>query len=446
MRPMINPKSRTRRLPNVAALLCACILAVAPLRADGPRQDTAQSPGENAALADYLKEAARNNPGLRAASMRWRAALARVAQAKSLPDPRFTYRYFIQEVETRVGPQRHSFSLSQKFPFYGKRALRADAALDTAEAARQAYQAAKLDLAFRVRDAFYEYYYVTRAARVTEQSLHLLERLESVAQAKFRAGKGSSQNVLKLQVELGKLANELAALRDLRAPVVARLNAALGRDPAAELPPPTDPPAAFAQVDEADVLRAFADLNPQIRRLDHEMRTSRKRVDLARRDYFPDVTLGVTFIETGRPLNRNVRDSGKDPVIGMLSINLPIMYGRLSAAKAEARAVLRGDQGRRTDAENVLRARLKLALYKLRDAQRQIRLYRDALIPKAQQTMAVAETGYVANTVDFQNLIDSERMLLQFKLAYCRARAVYEQCLAEVETLAGKRMPRERKE
>ena len=73
-----------------------------------------------AELPDLLAYAALNNPGLEAAFHRWKAALERVPQAKSLPDPRFTYRYFIEEVETRVGAQRQRFAIAQTFPWFGK--------------------------------------------------------------------------------------------------------------------------------------------------------------------------------------------------------------------------------------------------------------------------------------------------------------------------------------
>ena len=123
----------------------------APAAGDGQPRAPAELTGESG-LGDYLAYAALNNPGLEAAFYDWKAALERVPQAESLPDPRFTYRYFIREVETRVGAQRQGFSLSQTFPWFGKLALRGGAAAEAARAEQQRFQAAKLKLFQQVKD------------------------------------------------------------------------------------------------------------------------------------------------------------------------------------------------------------------------------------------------------------------------------------------------------
>ena len=83
---------------------------------------------ESASLDDYVLYAMLNNPGLRAAFDRWKAALDRVAPSQTLPDPRFTYANYIREVETRVGAQEHKFGLAQTFPWFGKLDLQGDIA------------------------------------------------------------------------------------------------------------------------------------------------------------------------------------------------------------------------------------------------------------------------------------------------------------------------------
>jgi hypothetical protein len=81
---------------------------------------------ESSGLSDYLSYAALNNPGLEAAFNRWKASLERIPQVRALPDPRFNYLYYVQEVETRVGPQRHGLGINQVFPWFGKLKLRGD--------------------------------------------------------------------------------------------------------------------------------------------------------------------------------------------------------------------------------------------------------------------------------------------------------------------------------
>ncbi|MBE3099270.1 MAG: hypothetical protein IMZ44_19305, partial [Planctomycetes bacterium] len=106
---------------------------------------------EASGLNDYLAYAALHNAGLESAFNAWKAALERVPQVRALPDPRFTYRNYVEAVETRVGPQRNSYEISQTFPWLGKLDLRGDVAAEEAKAARCRLDAARLKLFYQVR-------------------------------------------------------------------------------------------------------------------------------------------------------------------------------------------------------------------------------------------------------------------------------------------------------
>jgi outer membrane protein, heavy metal efflux system len=190
-------------------------------------------------LQHYLAEAAQNNPGLEAAFNRWKAALEKIPQVKSLPDPRFTYSYFIEEVETRVGPQEQRFAISQTFPWFGKLDLRGDVASAAAEAERKRYEQEKLDLFYRVKSAFYEYAYLAQSIETTRQHLLLLQNIEEIARARLKSG--APQNAaVQAQVELGKLEDRLQTLEAMRLPLSAQLSAALNRPRNAPLLPRPD--------------------------------------------------------------------------------------------------------------------------------------------------------------------------------------------------------------
>ncbi|MHC4389213.1 MAG: TolC family protein, partial [Planctomycetota bacterium] len=146
-------------------------------------------------LEDYLRYAALNNAALKASFEQWKAATEEVPQAKSLPDPKFTYSYFIREVETRVGPQRQKFGIMQVFPWFGKIEARTDAAAAKAKAARKRYEAEKLKLFWQVKDAFYEYLYLGSAVEIARQNLELLKHFEDVARTRYMAAAASHPDV-----------------------------------------------------------------------------------------------------------------------------------------------------------------------------------------------------------------------------------------------------------
>lgn len=435
---------------------------------------------ESADLEDYLAYAAMNNPGLEAAFDLWKAALERVVQEKTLPDPRFTYRNFIREVETRVGPQRQALGLAQTFPWFGKLELRGSVAAEAAHAAKQRYENEKLKLFFELKFAFYEYYYLGRAIDVVRENLELVEYLESVARARYKTASGRHPDVIRAQVEMGKLEDQLNSFRDLLVPAVARLNAALNRPTNAALPLPQSIPDEPVNIVDEDVLKELAQHNPILRALDHEIERARHAVSLAEKDYYPDFTLGVDYTDVGSAVGSKPQgftnpaalrsasriaggmgdlvdsyaigksltpgdrpgDSGQDIWMVSLSMNVPIWRDKYAAGEREARARYLAASGARAQQENSLTASAQRTLFEHRDAERKIALYRDVLIPKAKESIGSTETAFRAGSASFLDLVDAERSLLEFELSFERALANRAQRLAELEMLVGRAIPR----
>ena len=434
----------------------------------------------DATLEDYLAYAALNNPGLEAAFNLWKAAVERVPQVKSLPDPRFTYKYFIREVETRVGPQKQGLGLSQMFPWFGKLELRGSVAAEAARAAKQRYENEKLKLFFEVKDAFYEYYYLGRAIDVVAENLELVEYLEAVARARYKTASAGHPDVIRAQVEMGKLEDQLNSLRDFLVPALARLNAVLNRPTNAALALPRSIPDERTTFTDEEVLNWLSQISPILKSLDHEIERARHAAALAKRNYYPDFTLGVDYTDVGsakrsspqgfsnpaalrsasrfaggmgdlidayaigRSFSPGTRpgDSGQDIWMVSLSMNVPIWRGKYVAGEREARARYLAAISARAQQENSLTSAVQRILFEHRDAERKIALYRDVLIPKANESIRSTETAFRAGAASFLDLVDAERSLLEFDLSYARAFANRAQRLAELEMLVGRAMPR----
>jgi outer membrane protein TolC len=422
---------------TAAVLLFAeCSAYAAEGVAEGP--DAVPTLGEGSSIQDYLRYAALRNTGLEAAFNRWKAAVERVPQARSLPDPRFNYTYFVEEVETRVGPQRQKFGVMQAFPWFGKLRLREDAALQQAAAIRQEYERTKLALFYRVKKSYHDYWYLSQAIAVTKEHLLLVKNLEGVARARFKAGATEHNSVNQAQVELGKLDDRLRSLESLRQPIAARLNAALNRPSKAALPWPTSLPPANAEFSDDDARQWLIENSPDLRRLGHLVMKEDANVQLAKKNYFPDVTLGIDYIDTDDAIDPTMTDSGKDPVMAMVSVNLPLWYGKYRAAEQEATYRRTAAAKEKDDAENRLESDLSLALYHLRDAERKVDLYGNTLVPKARQSLKVAQQGFEAGNTSFIALIDAQRLLLEFQLAHHKALADRGVRVSEIEMLTGK--------
>jgi cobalt-zinc-cadmium efflux system outer membrane protein len=227
----------------------------------------------------------------------------------------------------------------------------------------------------------------------------------------------------------------------MKAPLAARLNAALNRPVDAKMAPPLKIEFHEVELVDNEQIAKLLQSNPELKALDHEIIQNRKSIELAAKDYYPNFTFGVNVIDTGDSLVGNPSDNGKDPVVASVSMNIPLWRNKYAAAKRQARYNFYAAKRQHQQKANSLSSKLKMTLYRFRDAERKIDLYGDALLPKARESLKVTESGFRSAQGSFTDLIDAQRILLEFALSYERALADRSQSLAEIEMLIGTEIP-----
>lgn len=450
-RSAYRPAYRPASIPlRALALAFALVLATGAGAADrvpmsNPAPDTAlqaEALPADAALGDLVHFAMGNNPEVAAAYHRWRAATARVPQAGALPEPQFGLGIVLDQVDADARYMGERYSISQMFPWFGKLGLREDMAATEAAAAARAYESARLGLLERVARAWFEYAWLHQAADTARENLQLMQRLESVARARYRAGEESQADVTRAQVELGRLDNQWRSLQDQLEPAAASLNAVLGRSAHAPLPARPAPPSRQAvaplpqKADQVWLERALRD-SPGLAEARHQIERERHSVALARKAYYPDITLGLEYARDGSARMARMDGGGADMLVGMVSVSIPIRRRSYDAGVGEAEAQLAAADRRAAAREQDLEARLKRALFDYRDGERRMQLYGGTLVPKARQSLAVTERAYGTGDADFSDLVDAQRALLEFRLAHERAAADRGQARARIDALLG---------
>ncbi len=392
----------------------------------------ADSPIEN-----YMQYAALNNPGLKAAFEEWKATIEKSRQAGVLPDPRFNYGYYIESVETRLGPQENKFGLSQTFPWWGKRKLQSGMVDDEAKIKKELFDKKRLSLFYKVKSIYAEYWFLAREVEITREHIKLLSDMEAVARTRYKNGAAPYSSVIQLQVEQGKYADKLSTFLALRKPLSVKFNAVLNRSADSLLPFPKALPDNSAEINDKLVREEMLNFNQDIKRYSFLMEKEEKNIRLAKKQNYPDLTFGVDYIQTGDAIDPSLPDSGQDAVMATVAINIPIWRGKYKAAEKEAQ--LRKSQyiNARTNTINELNADMALALYYYHDASRKINLYRDTLVPKAEQALNAAQQEFRTGKTSYISLIDTARKLLEFKLSAKRAEADSLIRLAEIERLTG---------
>ncbi len=387
---------------------------------------------------DYLAVALSRNPGLKRARREAEAVGYEIAQVTSLPDPVLSFVPPTDDLtQTAAGQVDNSIGISQKIPFPTKLYARGQVASHTAAAAYEAYRGTLLQLMADVRQAYYMLYFADRATELTTKSRSLLRDFRSIALRKYEAGVVPQQDVLRAQVELANLENELVILRQRRRTASARLNSLMAYRVNSPLPP-TDPIRPKTIEVELDALLATAAAeNPDIAAAKQRIERARASVKLAKLDYVPDLTVGYQYTDISKSGVSPVAD-GDDNWQLNLGITLPIWFERLSAGYNEADARLRASRAALADVEDTTAFRIEEALLKVDAQQRLVELFGKVIVPQAHQTLDATVSAYRAAQVDFLTFIENWRRLLDFEISYEKSLSSFEQELAELERLIGK--------
>ncbi len=426
-------RRRLNRMSTSAAALALCgclLLAGRATAAHGSSAFTGST-----TLAEYLVAAQSLSPSIARARSGHEAALAGAQRVGWLPDPTVSYGHYFEEVETRVGPQRHRVGVRQRLPWFGKLFVAKDAAGERAAAARERLRATRLDVAARVTRAFADYAYLAEAVRVTEERHVLLMSLEEVTRTRYTTGEASYGELMKAQISVARVEDALASIRARRAPASSGLAAAVGLGDDAMLPWPDGIPDAAVPVTSGAV-ELLGESSPDIRALEHDVGAARHDRRLAGQAFLPDLTLGVDYIATD-DARMPVDESGKDALIGTASVSVPLWFGKHTAAVRQAEAVLEALERQVEQRRHDVRAEVRGSVFELEDTARKVVLYRDRLIPAALQSVEATDASYRAGGADFDALVAAHEVALEFELALARARADLLVNTAEFARLTG---------
>jgi len=431
------PRSLDKTLPRGVDRIPPSAFRESSPSADAPGPSLAPdgSPDE------YVRYALYHSPEVEAAYQRWRASAERLPQVGALPDPRLSFGFFLEEVQTRTGPQDARIGINQTFPWPGLLQNREDAASKAAAAAWRRFEAARLSVTERVVSTLHDLAYLDATIAITEENLELLRSFEEVLRARYRVGSGSHPELIRAHVELGQLEDRLTQLRAMRPAYVAELNAALNRPSGEEVASMTRLPGRVASIDADGLAEIARRSNPTLLAIDEQVEQQRFLSEAARRDGMPEVTVGLDYIFTGEAMNRSTPGSGDDPILLNFDISLPIWREKYDAGVREALARRLAVAGERADQANRIAAGIHRAWFEHTDADRRVTLYESTLIPKAEESLRASLAGFRAGETSFLDLLDTERTLLEFAIAAERARADRGKALARLNTLVGEPVP-----
>lgn len=383
-------------------------------------------------LPELVQEALARNPEIGAARKQWDAAANRITQVRSLDDPTLSVQWWNAPESFNLARSENTLiGLSQKFPFPGKLALKEQVASRSADMTEQAVRAKERDLIARLKQTYYDLFLAHKAIQIHHEQIDLLKQFFEITNAKFRAGKGSQVDVLKAQIELSTLHQQLPVLEQRRDTAQGKLNMLLDRDPRFPLAPPQEPREERFDQDLEDLYRAATTARPELKAADLAIQRNEQSRALALREYYPDINVGVQRFQNFQAPN------GFGAVV---SINLPFAFWtkpKYDAGVQEAAAAVAAARAEHRTLENLTRFQIRDLLAKVRASWEVAVLYRTTVLPQAEQGVEAARAGYRTGRTGFLDLIEADRAWRGFQLEYYRALVEREHRLAELEQVIG---------
>lgn len=392
-------------------------------------------------LSAATEIAIKNNPDLAQMRARAEAMAAIPSQVGTLPDPEVSFNagnlpvntFNTAQVDmTQIGP-----GISQAIPFPGKLALRSSAASFEAKAAFENVTEARWWLLSNVKQVWWQIFYLDRALQVVKDNQLLLEQFIQITRTKYEVGEGLQQDILLAQLELSNLLDQQLRLQGARHNSVAKLNALLDRAANQSITLPEEIAEELPTILSETALYQVAEHSRALLASKHEsVNAARVRVDLAKKDFYPDFKLRASY--GFRRDNPTGIDRDDFLTLG-LSMNVPIFLDRKQAKAVDQRnSELMQQKYMLQDEWNNIRAEISQSYSDFQRASKQTVLFKTGIIPQARQTVASMLVGYQVNKVDFLNLVRSQISLLNNELQYWSTFAEANQALAKLMAAVGK--------
>jgi len=389
-------------------------------------------------LPDLLEYAYLTSPAITASKKSWEAFIETYRVEKSLPDPQLAATYFPRPIETRLGPQDWSLTLSQAIPFPGTLAQKAKVLESDVAMARIRVDKTVKAIVTKVSSSFYELRYLQAAMAVVQANLELIRQMRRISENAYADDKALFYDVSKARAQTAQLEYDLLLLKELEKTEKTTLNTLLNR-------PPDAPLGQAAGVFPGKVVYSLEQVydlamahQEDILLAEELVNRSEQAVQLARLETLPSFRMGLFYSAIGDPDVPNPPpDAGDDAVGVQFGMTLPLWFGKNQSRTARALAEKGTAQARKTEAANQVLAEISRLWFKLENADRLITLYEQDLLPQAISSVRTAETWFKQGQGGLADFLEIQATAYNFQLSLARARADYAKTLVLLEQAAG---------
>lgn len=378
--------------------------------------------GQAQTMDEYFRIAAENNPGLQSKYKEFEAALQKVPQVSSLPDPTFSYSYFFP----KMGAQTTKFSLTQMFPWFGTLKAQGNAAALMAAAQYQSFLDARNKLFYEVSAAYYPLYELDRWKQIERENIDILQSYKSIANAKLKNGAAPMVDVLRVDIMLKDAITNLSILEKKEKPLITYFNKLLNRDIAEEVT--IDHSLNTEYLPDSFRRDSLLTNNPMLNALDLKIKASEAKEIVAQKQGLPKLGVGLDYA---------IMDAGRDIVMPMVSVSIPIFRKKYNAAEREAQLMQESYTLQKNETTNLLTTNYEMTWFQIQQQKELIDLY-ERQTKETNQSLNLLFSAYSNSGKDFEEVLRMQQQLLKYEKMKATAEVEYQIALAKLNYITAK--------
>src|SRR5437867_8052522 len=418
---------------SVSVILLSVVLAAHAFAQESPISHT----GSVTPLSELLAEAEKNNPQIEAARQGWQAAKQVPTQVSTLPDPQFNLQHVsVGSPRPFAGYTNSDFAylglgVSQDIPYPGKLRVKGEIAKREADVSQQQVESVRRAVLAELKGTYFQLAYLSKTLTILEEDGELLKQVEQAADARYRSGMGTQQDVLQAQLQKTKLVREIAMHHLEVGKLEAQLKQLLNRPQDSSDIEPADLTETPLPQAYDELLAAAKSQNPELAASQKMIDKQSLQVDLARKDFYPDFNVQYMWQRT---------DPTQFRAYYMLTfgVRVPIYRGHkqrpeLVQAQAEQLRARSEFEAQSQQLASELRAQYVTA----QQTAELLKIHREGLSPQSRSEFRAGLAAYQSNKQDFQAVLTAFLDVLQLDENYWQNLAEYETAIARLEQMTG---------
>ncbi len=412
-------------------LLVTSLSVRSQIAADGGEYGAASS---RLSLGEVTRTVLENNPAIKEAESRWQAAQQRIRQANAWDDPRVVgesrVRRFVDVPPNAFMDQ--TVAIEQLIPITGKNLVRGRAAAAEALSIFGEVRRAQLDVIAKARATYFQLANAYDQLEINSNNLTSLKQIADISRSRYEAGLETAANALIAETDYSKLLETRRDLERNLSDAQSQLNTLMNRDAFAPLGPPAGATISEASLSVSRLHAITLAQRPEVQMARAKIDGEKSKLQLAHRAWIPDPALmvkGQRYNDAAEAVSE--LDAG-------VSFTVPwVNPSKYSAGVREARANLAAaEQGLEREQKEALRL-LRDQLAKIETFHHHVELFRDKLVPQAQQAFEATRLSYESGKATFLDWISAQRNLRDIEAMGREHLAHYQMAVAELEAVIG---------